>query len=406
MSAGQTSGLPPADPNDGTGDTGLPAGGGGSSNGGSEAGGTPPPPPAFNPLDPTVDFADSDDGGLLVIGRSRKRPPVFEPDLNSQQVAGGGWSVGSYAERNRIPHDFRVEGITTCYIKPDRTLWRLVGGTRNAFWVLEQGVSALGSISHEALTGLQGGVAGEHFHLSAADHAALQALINPFVPPTVGLAAVGSPAPGLYALGTTVAVAGLAGSYVLRGGQAVLNTAYTVQPAGSAKTYLAQSAGWLPGTNAPGELPALQATTTFGLEVAFQAGGSKTASITYQFVPTILYGTAQPGLTEAVGQLRDSLTRLVAGAAVGRNLSFNLQPGQVSYYAQRHLPTDLEVAEIRDVQANGLNSRSDWTRSLVSIQFGDYTAVYEVFEFNTPAALAANGYTYNFTQRAQANPNN
>lgn len=94
------------------------------------------PLPPFDPLDPTVDFNDVPEEEEPVIGRSRKRPPAFEPDMESQQVAGGGWSVASYAERNRIPHDYRREGITTCYVKPDRTLWRLIGGTRNRFWVL------------------------------------------------------------------------------------------------------------------------------------------------------------------------------------------------------------------------------------------------------------------------------
>ena len=101
--------------------------------------------PAFDPLDATLDFdipfaVDPDEPG-----EPEKFQAAPAPALDSEQLAGGGHTVDSYRDRNRIPYSHRREGITVCYIKADMSHWVLQGGLTNENWVAWRGGSFSGS---------------------------------------------------------------------------------------------------------------------------------------------------------------------------------------------------------------------------------------------------------------------
>jgi hypothetical protein len=98
----------------------------------------------FDPLDRTIDFEQPYERDPEEPGPPQKRqaPPV--PALDSEQLAGG-HSVDSYAERNRIPEAHRKEGVTICYVKPDRSHWILQGGIGNQHWLPWRGDTFTGT---------------------------------------------------------------------------------------------------------------------------------------------------------------------------------------------------------------------------------------------------------------------
>jgi hypothetical protein len=95
--------------------------------------------PVFDPLDPSIDFEQPDERDYEQPGTPEKFQVAPLPELDTEQLAGGGFSVPSYAARNRIPEMHRKEGITICYVKADMSHWILQGGVRNIHWVRWRG---------------------------------------------------------------------------------------------------------------------------------------------------------------------------------------------------------------------------------------------------------------------------
>lgn len=100
---------------------------------------TPQEPPYDPDLDPMVDFERPYERDPDQPGEPVKMQADPRPSLDTEQIAGGGWTVTSYGARNRIPESHRREGITTCYISKDMTHWILQGGIENRHWILWRG---------------------------------------------------------------------------------------------------------------------------------------------------------------------------------------------------------------------------------------------------------------------------
>ena len=98
------------------------------------------PAPAFDLFDATLDFDQlHDQRDPEEPGTPDKWQASPAPALDTEQLAGGGHTVDSYRDRNRIPYSHRREGITVCYIKADMTHWVLQGGLTNTHWVAWRG---------------------------------------------------------------------------------------------------------------------------------------------------------------------------------------------------------------------------------------------------------------------------